>query len=171
MYGPIPTQFNDTIGHYTIRGLELSGKVTPVKKLELFAGATWLKARAIGNNGVESEHMPYTPGFQLQAGATWDFLDNFRLFTDLQHLRDLYQGTSMRTGSLNFTPLTKKDKLDDITLVNARLSYRFACKPLRLNDSELYVAVNNLFNQRYEYAKGYEMPGITAFAGFSMKLR
>ncbi len=90
---------------------------------------------------------------------------------DMQHLRDLYQGTNRRSGTFNFTPLTRIDKLDDITLVNARLSYRFDYRPLRLSDSEVFLAVNNIFNQDYEYAKGYPMPGTTFFAGFSMKFK
>ncbi len=171
MFGPIPTLFNDPIGQYKIRGLELTGTVTPVKSLECFAGATWLKSEATGNNRIERTKMPYTPGFQFQAGVTWKFLDHFRLFMDMQHLRDLYQGTVVRSGTFNFGQITRKDKLNDMTLVNARLSYRFDFKPLRLSDSEIFVAVNNIFNQDYEYAKGYPMPGTTAFAGFSMKLR
>lgn len=171
MYGPVPAQFNDSIGRYRIRGLELAGKVTPLKKLELFAGATLLNAKATGNNGVESNHLPYTPGFQLQAGADWTFLDNFRLFADVQHLSNLYQGTDWRSGTLNFTQLTDSNKLDDITLVNARLSYSFDYRPLRLNESTIYVAVNNIFNEHYEYAKGYRMPGTTVFAGFTMKIK
>jgi len=171
MFGAIPTLFNDPIGQYKIRGLELTGTVTPVKNLECFAGATWLEAKATGNNGIERDEMPYTPGFQFQAGVKWTFLENFRLFMDMQHLRDLYQGIAARSGTFNYSELTRKDKLDDITLVNARLSYRFDYRPLRLSDSEIFLAANNIFNQEYEYAKGYTMPGITAFAGFSMKFK
>lgn len=171
MFGPIPTQWNDPIGHYKIRGLELTGTATPLKNLECFAGATWLKAEATGNDRIKSDHLPYTPGFQFQAGFTWKFLDHFRLFMDMQHLRDLYQGTNRRSGTFNFTPLTHVDKLDDITLVNARVSYRFEYRPLRLSESEIFLAVNNIFNQDYEYAKGYPMPGTTIFAGFSMKFK
>jgi outer membrane receptor protein involved in Fe transport len=53
--------------------------------------------------------------------------------------------------------------------VNARLSYRFDYRPLGLKDSEVSLALNNLFDRRYEYAKGYRMPGITFFAGVSFK--
>jgi len=169
MFGAIPTQFNDPIGKYKIQGLELAGTVTPVKNIECFAGATWLETKATGNNGIERDEMPYTPGFQFQAGVNWKFLDHFRFFMDMQHLRDLYQGTSARSGTFNFNELTRRDKLDDITLFNARLSYRFDYRPLRLTDSEIFLAVNNIFNQDYEYAKGYPMPGTTVFAGFSMK--
>lgn len=171
MFGPIPALWNDPIGRYKIRGLEVTGTATPLKNLELFAGATWLKTEATGNNGVERDQMPYTPGFQFQAGVTWKFLERFRLFVDMQHLRDLYQGINARSGNLNFPQLTRTHKLDDITLANARVSYRFNFKPLRVSDSEIFLAVNNIFNQKYEYAKGYPMPGITAFAGFSIALR
>jgi iron complex outermembrane receptor protein len=173
MFGSIPTQFNDPIGRYKIKGLELTGTVTPVKNIECFAGATLLDTKATGNNGIERDHMPYTPAFQVQAGVSWTFLDHFRLFVDMQHLRDVYQGTISRPGSssFNFAQLPRSDKLDDITLVNARLSYRFDYGPLRLSDSEIFLAVNNITNQKYEYAKGYTMPGTTVFAGFSMKLK
>ena len=169
MFGPIPLQFNDPIGHYEIRGLELTGTAIPVKNLELFAATSWLQAEAKGSNGVESDNMPYTPGFQFQAGAKWSFLNNFRLFIDMQHLRDLYQGTFVRSGTFNTPEITSKDKLNDITLVNARLSYRFNYRPLSLGDSEVSLAVNNILNEKYEYAKGYPMPGITIFGGFSLR--
>ncbi len=168
MFGPIPVQFNDPIGDYEIRGLELTGTAIPVKNLELFAGATWLQAEATGSNGIEVDNLPYTPSFQLQAGLTWTFLENCRLFLDMQHIQGLYQGTASRTGTFNFTDPGSRNKLDDITLVNARLSYRFNYKPLRLRDSEVFVAANNIFDQDYEYAKGYPMPGITVFAGASL---
>lgn len=170
MFGPIPTQFNDTIGQYEIRGLELTWKITPLKNLEFTAGATWMEAKAKGSDGIERDRMPYTPGFQFQAGANWKFLERYRLFVDMQHLKDVYAGTSARSGTFNYTQFTDANKLSDMTLVNARLSYRFDYRPLHLRDSEIFVAAINIFNQNYEYAKGYSMPGITLFAGFSMKL-
>jgi outer membrane cobalamin receptor len=171
MFGPIPATFNDYIGHYEIRGLELTGTATPLKNLELFTGATWLATQAKGGDNIVNNHMPYTPGFQFQAGAKWTFLDNFRLFADMQHLRNLYQGTAARSGTFNLAPLTSADKLGDITLFNTRLSYRFDRKLLHMSESEVFLAINNIFNQNYEYAKGYPMPGITFCAGFSLKFK
>ena len=171
LFGPIPLQFNDPIGDYSIRGLELAGTATPTKDLDLFAGATWMRANATGSNGVEVDHLPYTPGFQFQAGAKWNFWQNFRLFADMQHLQNLYQGTVSRAGTLNISNPGSINKLDDITLFNARLSYRFDYKPWHFTDSEVFVAVNNIFNQSYEYAKGYPMPGTTVFAGFIVKVQ
>lgn len=169
MFGPIPLRFNDPIGHYEIRGLELTGTATLVKNLELFAGATWLQSEATGQNRVERSRLPYTPGFQFQAGANWTFLKHYRLFVDMQHLRDLYQGTAARSGTFNFTDPGSLNKLNDFTLFNTRLSYRFDYSALRLSNSEVFVAMNNIFNQDYEYAKGYPMPGRTIFAGVSLR--
>lgn len=171
MFGAIPTVFNDPIGRYEIRGLELTGTVTPVKNLDLFAAATWLDAKARGNDDIERDRIPYTPAFQLQAGVKWDFLERFRLYTDVQYLRDVYAGTSARSGTFNFAQVSDSSKLGDVTVVNARLSYRFGYGPWRLDDSEVFLAVSNVLDQDYEYAKGYGMPGSTIFGGLSLKFR
>ena len=39
-----------------------------------------------------------------------------------------------------------------------------------VQDLPAYIQkVNNILNQKYEYAKGYPMPGTTVFAGVSLK--
>lgn len=114
---------------------------------------------------------PTLPVFSFKPGLKWTFLEKFGLFADMQHLRGLYQGTASRAGTFNFADPGPINKLDDITLVNARLSYRFDNAPLHMKASEVFVAVNNIFNQGYEYQKGYPMPGTTVFAGFIMKLQ
>ena len=171
MFGALPTVFNDPIGRYKIRGLELSGTLSPVKGLECFASGTWLDAEATGSDGIERDDMPYTPEVQFQAGIDWAVADSVSVYMDVQHLRGLYQGTVRRSNTFNYAALTDKDKLDDITLFNARVTYRFDYGSLRLKGSELFLALNNIFDERYEYAKGYEMPGATVFAGVSLKFR
>ncbi|MBN1663156.1 MAG: TonB-dependent receptor [Deltaproteobacteria bacterium] len=170
MFGPVPAIFNDPIGKYEIRGLELTGALTPTKTMEFFAGATWLEARATGNNGIERDYMPYPPAFQLQAGVAWTFLERFRLTLDVQHLEDVYGGTSARSGGFNYSALSDSSRLPDATLLNGRLGYRFHDKRLGLKDSEVFIAVNNITDEDYEWARGYRMPGATVFAGFSIKL-
>jgi iron complex outermembrane receptor protein len=171
MGGTIPLALNDPIGHYEIRGLELTGSATPLKTLEFFAGATWLQAEATGQNRVERDHLPYTPGFQLQAGARWSFLTHYRLFVDMQHLANLYQGTVWRSNTLNISDPGAANKLHDITLVNARLAYCFDYAPLHMQASEVFVSVDNIFDQNYAYAKGYPMPGTTFLAGVRLAFR
>jgi len=171
MYGPMPSQFNDSIGSYEIKGLELSGTLTPTEKLELFAAASWMDVEAVGANHQKQDKMPYSPGAMFQAGCSWEFMDHFKIYTDMQYIRDIYQGTAFRTSGFNYSALSRADKLDNITLVNTRLSYSFSNAALRLDNSEVFVAVNNLFDKKYEYAKGYPMPGVTFFAGVNLKFR
>ena len=170
MGGVIPP-FNDTTGRYRIRGLELSATVTPTNDVEIFAGATWLKAEATGSDGIKQNKMPYTPKFALQAGFSWRFLESFKLYMDVQHFNGVYQGTNRRPLGFDFPLLTDADKLDDITVVNARLSYNFDYAPWRLKDSEFFIAVSNILNKKYEYAKGYRMPGTTFFIGLNFKFK
>lgn len=171
MFGPVPVSFNDAIGRYKIRGVEVSGTFMPLKDMELFAGATWLRARTTGSDGIEQDHMPYTPGFQAQAGFSWLFLERIKFRLDAQYLQEVYAATSTRSGNFNFAMLTDDNRLKDFVLVNGRLGYTFNCKKLSLQGSEIYVAVNNIFNRHYEYDKGYSMPGVTVFAGLTLKFK
>ena len=186
MFGAAPdeTFFNSTTAKYTIQGVELSGSVTPVKNLELFAGATWMNAEATGDDGIKQDKMPYTPSFAFQAGFKWDFLEHFRLSGDYQHMQDVYAATSMRTSptnkpASNFGTLTSNNKLPDINVVNLRLDYMFDYEPLHLRDGKIFLAVNNVFDQKYAYAmevnstntaRGlYYMPGINFMVGMDLK--
>lgn len=185
MYGGAPDEsyFNSSTAKYRIRGVELSGSLTPVDSLALFAGATWLRAKATGDDGEERDKMPYTPSFALQTGFKWNFYDNFTLSGDYQHLRNVYAATSARTSSpsspsSNFGELTDDDKLHDINIVNMRLDYAFEYEPLHIREGKVFLAVDNIFDADYAYALEkdaagnrafYYMPGITYMIGFELK--
>lgn len=169
--GPIPVAYNDPVGRYRIRGLELSSSIRPLPQWQLFAGATWLDAKATGNNGVERDTLPYTPNFTFQAGVNWHYDERYYVYADMQHIRGLYQGTSARAGGFNYGALSGKDKLDNITLVNARFSRKFKKPGGQINDAEIFLSIDNIFDRDYEYAKGYPMPGITAMIGCSASFK
>jgi hypothetical protein len=38
-----------------------------------------------------------------------------------------------------------------------------------MKSSEIFVAMNNITNQNYEYAKGYPVAGFTVFAGVNLR--
>lgn len=169
--GPIPSSFNDPIGDYKIRGLELTTSLRPFEDWSFFAGATWLDVKAKGSDGNEYDEMPYTPSFTLQAGAQWEITESDKLYVDMQHIQGLYQGTSMRSGGFNYISPDSKNKLDDITLFNVRLSHRVQQPGWRFEDMEFFLAIDNLFDESYEYVKGYPMPGITAMCGVNIKFK
>ena len=184
MFGAAPDEsfFNATTPRYRIRGMELSGNLTPVENLDLFAGATWLRVKATGDDGVERDKMPYTPSFAFQAGFKWRFLEDFQFSGDYQYLRDVYGATSARTSNpanpnSSFGELTDADKLPSINVVNLRLDYFFNYEPLHIKEGKIFLAVDNVLDRDYAYALEksgtqtgyYYMPGRTFMAGFELK--
>ena len=177
MGGPAPDDasfFNWTAEEFRIFGVELTGKTTPTDNLEIFAGATWLRSDGTGTDGVQREKLPYTPGFTLQAGFNWNFARNFTLSGDYQHIQDMYSATIGRTG-LTFPELTENAKLPNTDVVNLRVDYTFNYSPLSSEKAKFFVAVDNIFNNKYAYATPvtsgdntgyYYMPGTTVMAGF-----
>ena len=186
MWGPAPATtdfFTSSTAEYQIDGLELAGSLTPLDGLDIFAGATWLWARARGDDGVTRHTMPYPPGFALQTGFKWRFLEDVQLSGDYQHLRNVYAGSSMRTSATsspasNFGNLSDVDKLPDINVVNLRLDYFFGHDGPYLEEGRVFVAVNNVLDCRYAYAMQknasgndrelYYMPGVSFMAGVEL---
>ncbi|MBN2242791.1 MAG: TonB-dependent receptor plug domain-containing protein [Acidobacteria bacterium] len=171
MFGPIPAQWNDPIGEYRIDGLEVTAVLTPLQNLDLFAGATWLDSEATGYDGLATSRLPYTPSFQLQAGADWRFYEKYRLHADFQHLHGVFSSTSFRTQGFSFADLNENLRLDDSALVNLRLSRSFDWTAWGMKNSEIYIAVNNLFDDCYQYATGYDMPGIHFIGGLKVRFQ
>ncbi|MDR1677347.1 MAG: TonB-dependent receptor [Deltaproteobacteria bacterium] len=183
MYGALPTTafFNSTVSRYKVQGLELTGSWTIVNDLEVFGGATWLKAKATGDDGKSATKLPFTPKFTFQAGLYWTFLANFNLSVDYQHVQGLYSGSLMRiTGatapSSNFTDLTADYLMKNINVVNLRLGYKFNQESMKLADAEVYLSVHNLLDQDYAYTldgnrEPYYMPGITFMLGADFKFK
>jgi iron complex outermembrane receptor protein len=184
MYGAAPDAsfFNSTAAWYRIKGMELTGSLTPVAGLELFAGAAWLRAEAKGDDGVKQKKMPYTPGFAFQSGFRWKFLDHFQLSGDYQHSRDVYAATAARAANpaapqSTFAKLDNANKLPDMHVVNLRLDYLFNYAPMHIKEGKLFLAVNNVLDAEYAYALEtdgenkacYYMPGTTFMAGFELK--
>ncbi len=181
MFGGAPNElfFNSSTSRFRIHGAELTGSMTFVQAVKIFGGATWLRARGTGDDGIVRDKLPYTPDFTFQAGFNWDFLKRLHLSGDYQHFQDMYAGTLMRTSSAgspasNFPALTNLNLLPDANVVNMRLDCDFRFKPLDLEKARLFLAVDNVFNSKYAYAletnssgaKGYYyMPGTTFMIG------
>jgi outer membrane receptor for Fe3+-dicitrate len=184
MFGGAPNEFffNSTTARYMIHGAELTGSMTPVETLKIFGGATFLKARGIGDDGVERDKMPYTPDFTFQAGFNWNFLKHCHLNGDYQHLQNMYASTLARTSSTgnpasNFPNLTDLNLLPDANVINLRLDYDFGLRSLYMQKAKLFLAVENALNSQYAYAletnssgnKGcYYMPGTTFRIGINL---
>ena len=180
MFGGAPNEFffNSATARYRIQGFELTGSVTPAAGLRFFGGATWLKAKGTGDDGIERDKMPYTPDFAFQAGFNWDFLKRLHLSGDYQHFQDMYAGTLARTSptgnpASNFPNLTDLNLLPDANIVNLRFDYDLGWR----EKTRIFLAVDNVLNSKYAYtletnssgAKGYYyMPGTTFSVGLSL---
>lgn len=168
MGGPWPIAMNDPIGRYKISGAEVAATLKPADELEIFGSATWMKVRATGQNRKTESHMPYTPRLMLKAGVDWTFMHRTNLYADVQHMSDIYGGTTGRGGGFNYN-VAGMTKLKDITLVNARLSRTFDYAPLFVKNAEAFVSVDNLLDHHYAYTDGYPMPGTTWMIGTTLR--
>jgi iron complex outermembrane receptor protein len=158
-----------SVDYFRIFGVEFSGSASPFRGLELFAGGTWLNIRARGSDDVEADKMFYTPDLSISAGFNLTLFERLRLNADYQHLGGLYGGASLAGDTFSNPPET--NKLDDINLVNARLSYTLEYKKWHIDEAEAFVAVNNVLNQKYAYYLDEEMPGISFMVGLNVTLR
>ena len=164
--------FNDPIGRYKTKGVELSATVRPLDTLEVYGAVTWMDSKARGADGVELKNLPFTPDVMVKAGVDWKFLPRTSLHADVQYMHNLYEGTSMRGGN----PISgaaysfgEQKKLKDITLVNLKLTHRFDWERFNMKDSQAFVAVYNLFDHKYAWRYGYPQPGITFMAGLNLR--
>jgi len=170
---PIPENAS-SISSFTLQGLEFAASFdfSPRRPfadaIGIFAGFTWYTGlSATDEDGNTINRMPFTPRFGLSAGFRWTFLENFRLSGDLQYLHDLYSGALGLSPT--FTAPAAENRLRDIFLLNLRLSYGFAREEWRLANSEAFVSVHNVLNTRYEFFRGYSMPGVTFMMGLSFR--
>ena len=151
--GMPPLGFSN-IDSYDKHGFEAALTVTPTDELSLFAGAAYLS--------TDPGKMPFSPEWTVSAGVNWRFLEQFQIAADMLYRSAMYTETWGRTA----TPVTDYGRVSDMVVANAKLSYFFAYDRLCLEESEVFVAVENLTNTKYEYSPGYEMPGTTFTVGF-----
>ena len=158
------------VSYFRITGLEASASLCIEKdylllnRFDIYTGTTWIaNIKARGENGKVIDKMPYTPTHSVSAGFKWTLLKRLRLSGDYQLQHNMYAGSIGRDAT--FT--TPSRKIDDIQLANMRISYGFEIQ--HVADVELYFNVSNVFDKKYEYYIGYEMPGTTFKVGADLK--
>ncbi len=141
---PFPPRF-ENIENYRTKGVEVSANINPTEDLSAFAGVTFLD--------TEPEDLPYSPDITFTAGMNWRFLERFKLSLDMQYVDKMYVEAQARRKDAVNTKI-----VDSYFILNGRVSYKFSM-------GEIFVAVENLTNEDYEYLPGYPMPGITWMVG------
>lgn len=147
---PPPVTITNT-GDYRVFGTELFAFITPVENLELFVGGVY--------QDPDPADVPNSPEWSFTFGAKWRFLENFILNVDTQYVDEqLTQGTRFASGTQH---------VDSYSVATARLAHTFTLRD-RL-EGEVFCAVENLTDSKYEHRPGYPMPGISPSAGFDIR--
>jgi iron complex outermembrane receptor protein len=165
------------VSYFRIMGVEVYGTLTLLEDLSLFAGGTWMKVEAQGEDGVTVDKMPFTPDKSFSAGFMWKlscfkipYLENVTLSGDYRYLGGVYANTTLQFNA-GFINYEETSKLDDQHIVRLRLAYELNYKQWHIDRGEAFINIDNLLNQCYEYWSGYRMPGITVTGGVSIKMR
>ena len=153
--GVPPSGFTN-IDSYHKYGFESSVTVTPDEDLSMFAGAAFLQ--------TDPHDMPFAPKWTLSAGMNWRFLEDFQISADALYRSSMYTDSWARTA----VPNTDPDKVTDLFLLNAKLSYFFEFEDILMKEGEIFVALENITDRSYEYSPGYHMPGITWTVGLTV---
>lgn len=140
-----------TVGQYTTKGVELSGQREIIPELTGFLGWTYLS-----NNSTVN--LPYMPQNAFNAAIT-GYVKNFRISVDAQYQTSIYTQNLARNSTF-----TNTTKVDGFAVANARISYPI---PELGKKGEVFVMVENIFNQQYSYRQGYPMPGTWGSIGLS----
>ncbi|MGR8930081.1 MAG: TonB-dependent receptor [Gammaproteobacteria bacterium] len=137
-------------GDYWMRGLEASVRQELPGGWSMFAGLTLL------NPSVPN--LPYTPEQAVTAGINGP-IGPLRFSFDLQYQsRTWALNRSRNAGEVN------NQRVEAFTVANTRLAYPI---PDLGNKGEIFVSVENLFDKRYVYRPGYQMPGIWGQIGIA----
>jgi len=154
---PAPAGF-ENIDTFSKSGFEGAFTITPIETLSMFAGFAYLD--------TDPSYLPYSPKWTLSAGGNWRFLEHFQLGVDALYRDKMY--TDSWSRGLPTQGNLVRSRVSDTFLLNAKLSYLFELPSILLEKGEVFVAMENITNTKYEYAPGYRMPGTTIMAGFSL---
>ncbi len=138
------------LGGYHTNGSELSIKQKLGQDWTAFGGLTLLDP-SINN-------LPYTPKTAFTAGLNGN-VGLVKIAIDAQYQSQVFALNRDRNIS---NPNT--EKVASFTVVNVRGSYPL---PALGKKGEIFVALDNLLDEKYEYRPGYAMPGISGQLGVS----
>ncbi|WP_324754731.1 TonB-dependent receptor plug domain-containing protein [Roseovarius sp. Pro17] len=135
--------YNQVPGTTKSRGFELSGEYALNAAVSVFGAYTYTNATTDG------ARLARTPKHDLVVGVQSDFTDRFSGYVDVRHVADVEPSAFSPVGN----------KVGAYTLVGAGVSYDVS------PNAQLYLRLENLFDEDYETAGGYNQPGRAAYVG------
>ena len=139
--------YNQLPGTSRVPGLELAGEYALSNGFSLYGNYTYTDARTSG------ARLSRRPRHDMVVGVSNAFSDRFEGYVDVRHVADVLPSV--------FAPANHK--VGDYTLVGAGLSYDVS------DNAEAYLRIENLFDEDYETAGGYNQPGRAAYIGIRAK--
>lgn len=133
------------IGSFLNKGIEFSAKYCITNQLNIQANYTYLDLK---------KKIIAAPRHQANLNLNYQ-LKRFNFNLSAQHVNGLY--SSIKTP-------TTPEVIKNFTLLNARVSARI------IKQLNIFVAVHNILNQKYEINYGYPMPGINFHGGVNVEL-
>ncbi len=149
-FGGPPWGYYDQVdGGTTSDGVEASFSYAATDWLDLGGSYTYTNSR--NSDGTRSWRVPR---HAVTLAATARPAEKWTVSADLKYAAD----------TIDFDWSAFADvKLDDYVLLNAKIAYQ-------VNEStEVYLRGENLLDQDYQVVRGYNTPGIAAYAGFKAK--
>lgn len=140
---PYPPLFAN-IGEYRTTGAEAAFSFRPHPTLDLLLGGTFTNS--------DPEDLPFSPRWTAVGGATWAPTTKWRLSLDAQWMVDRRVSDPRFPGGIGTA--------GGFFLLNGRAARKVGA-------GEVFLAAENLTDERYEYRPGYPMPGINAMAGLN----
>ncbi|MCX7567420.1 TonB-dependent receptor [Sulfitobacter sp. F26169L] len=135
--------YNQVAGTTKSRGIELSGTYALNNTTKLYGNYTYTDAKTDG------ARLQRTPRHDLVLGLDTDITNRLSASMDVRFVGDVVPSA--------FAPADHK--VGDYTLVGAGVSYDLT------DSAQAYLRVENLFDEDYETAGGYNTPGRSAYFG------
>lgn len=145
-------------GTTTSRGIELSGRAEVGGGWEVFGNYTYADV-AIDEAGA-TRRGPRAPRHDLTLGVGGRIGDRLGAEFSVTHVAGLIDEY---VDYSSFPYVTTQVPLKDYTLANATLTYDIG------EDAQVYLRVENIFDEDYQTARNYGQPGRQVFLGAQMK--
>ncbi len=151
------TSKNQNLAEIDFDGFEVAASSKPLKQLFLRASYTYLESKDKSRTGRDEQQ--YTPGNKVTLEGKYDFDCGFSTYASL-----LYVGDQFFYTKNNVSPVQKL-RLDDYTLVNVKLNQK-----IMKGKINLYVGVDNIFDDNYETSYGFPQPGRFIYGGIEFSI-
>lgn len=133
--------YNQVEGETVSEGIELSGEYVLHDGVSFYGAYTYTDAR----NG--NTRLIRTPRHDVVVGLNSDFASKLSGYVDVRHVADIVPN------------VPANNLVGDYTLVGAGISYDVS------DTAEVYLRVENLFDEEYETVSGYNQAGRSVFLG------